>query len=126
MALAPKQPTGPWYTEAIAAVQKYRDDLWAAEQQEWTHRRKPIVEKLENEINRLEEKQRTAVRKHSGADYWEFAAWVWKEWPPKTEGVHRFYLESLIPPSSADKAQVRRMYPVSSSLLKNELSRSCR
>ena len=86
MALAPKQPNGSWYAEAVAAVQKYRDDLWAAEQRGWTQRRKPIVEKLKNDLDRLEEKQKTAERKGSGADYWEFAVWVWAEWPPKTEG----------------------------------------
>lgn len=86
MTLAPKQPTGSWYAEAVAAVQKYRNDLWEAEQQGWTQRRKPILEKLKNEINRLEEEQTTAKRKGSEAAYWEFAAWLWKEWPPKTEG----------------------------------------
>jgi hypothetical protein len=86
MALAPQQPKGSWYMEAVAAVQKYRDDLWAAEQQGWTHRRKPIVEKLKTEIARIDEKQKNAERKGSAADYWEFAEWVWKEWPPKTEG----------------------------------------
>ena len=95
MALAPKQPHGSWYAEAVAAVQKYRDDLWAADQRTWTGRRKPIVEKLKKEIDRLDEKQKIAERKGSAADYWEFAAWVWKEWPPKTEGQCLAPIQSL-------------------------------
>ena len=86
MSLAPKQPKGSWYTEAAAAVQKYRDDLWNAEQQGWREKRKPIVKKLKDEIDRLDEKRRSAESKGTAADYWEFAMWVWKEWPPKTEG----------------------------------------
>lgn len=124
MSLAPKQPKGAWYAEAVAAVQKHRDDLWAAEQQGWTERRKPIVEKLKNEITRLDEKQRDAERNAAG--YWEFAMWVWKEWPPKTEGR---CMVSTNPPSSAsayDKPKVRKNYPVSSFLPKNESSKSCR
>lgn len=61
-------------------MQKHRDDLWAAEQKEWTEKRKPIVEKLKPELDRLEEK-----RKQKTSD-WEFAEFIWKEWPPKTEG----------------------------------------
>jgi len=95
MALAPKQPHGSWYAEAVAAVQKHRDDLWAADQRTWTERRKPIVEKLKKEIDRLEEKHEIAERKGSGADYWEFAAWVWSEWPPKTEGQCMAPIQSL-------------------------------
>jgi hypothetical protein len=86
LSLAPKQPKDSWYAEAVAAVQKYRDDLWAREQQGWTEKRKPIVEKLKNEINVLDEKQRNAERKGTAAEFWEFAMWVWTEWPPKTEG----------------------------------------
>jgi len=86
MSLDPKQPKGTWYAEAVAAVQKYRDDLWAAEQQGWAENRRPIVEKFKNEITRLDEKQKTAKRKGPAADYWEFSVWVWKEWPLKTEG----------------------------------------
>lgn len=74
------QPRGTWYEEATAAVQKHRDDLWAAEQKEWTEKRKPIVEKLKPDLDRLEEKQ-----KQKTSD-WEFAEFIWKEWPPKTEG----------------------------------------
>ena len=126
MSLAPKQPKGPWYAEAVAAVQKYRDDLWAREQQGWTQRRKPIVEKLKNEITRLDEKQMDAERKGTAADFWEFTVWVWKEWPPKTEGQ---YMVSTNPPSSAsayDKPKVRKNYPVLRFLPKNESSKSCR
>jgi hypothetical protein len=102
MTLAPKQPKGSWYTEAVAAVQKYRDDLWAAEQRGWTERRKPIVEKLKDSIDRLEEKQKNAANKRSEAEYWEFAMWLWKEWPPKTEGQCMSFIQSRpgAPPSA--------------------------
>jgi len=58
-------------------VQEYRDDIWAAEPKEWTEKRKPILEKLKPDLDRLEEKH-----KNKTSD-WEF---VWKEWPPKTDG----------------------------------------
>jgi len=74
------QPRGTWYEEATAAVQKHRDDLWAAEQKEWTEKRKPILEKLKPELDRLEEK----IQKKTSD--WELAEFIWKEWPPKTEG----------------------------------------
>lgn len=74
------QPRGTWYEEATAAVQKHRDDLWAAEQKEWTEKRKPIVEKLKPELDRLEEK------KSKRTSDWELAEFIWQEWPPKTDG----------------------------------------
>ena len=74
------QPQGTWYEESVAAVQKYRDDLWAAEQKEWTAKRKAILDKLKPDLDRLEEKL-----KDKTSD-WEFAECVWKEWPPKTDG----------------------------------------
>ena len=74
------QPQGTWYEESTAAVQKHRDDLWAAEQKEWTEKRKQILEKLKPDLDRLEEKL-----KNKTSD-WEFAEFVWKEWPPKTDG----------------------------------------
>jgi hypothetical protein len=76
-------------------VQKHRDDLWAAEQKEWTEKRKPIVEKLKPELDRLEEK------KQKRTTDWELVEFVWKEWPPKTDGkfgtsypcmIHHFFL----------------------------------
>lgn len=74
------QPRGTWYEEATVAVQKHRDDLWAAEQKEWTEKRKPIVEKLKPELDRLEEK------KSKRTSDWELAEFIWQEWPPKTDG----------------------------------------
>lgn len=61
-------------------MQKHRDDLWEAEQKEWAEKRKPIVEKLKPDLDRLEEK-----REKRTSD-WEFVEFIWKEWPPKTEG----------------------------------------
>ena len=61
-------------------MQEYRDDIWADEPKEWTEKRKPILEKPKPDLHRLEEKH-----KNKTSD-WEFAEFVWKEWPPKTDG----------------------------------------
>jgi hypothetical protein len=51
--LSPTLPKGDWYKESAAAVQAHRDELQAKEANEWSARRKPILLKLEADIEKL-------------------------------------------------------------------------
>jgi len=77
--LAPALPKGDWYKDSVAAVQAHRDELQAQEAKEWAARREPILLKLSVDINKL----------HSGKamNDREFCKFIFKEWPPKTDGV---------------------------------------
>ncbi|CCA69010.1 hypothetical protein PIIN_02869 [Serendipita indica DSM 11827] len=77
-ALAPTLPKGEWYQECVTAVQAHRDALAAAEAKEWEKQRAPILEKIADQITKL----KAGERKTNA----EFVAYIFKEFPPKTEG----------------------------------------
>ena len=52
-ALAPTLPKGEWYQECARAVQAHRDALVAEEAKKWEALRAPILEKLVEEVAKL-------------------------------------------------------------------------
>jgi hypothetical protein len=52
-ALQPAFPQGDWYKESTKAVQAYRDALQADESKKWEKLREPILEKLSEDIAKL-------------------------------------------------------------------------
>ncbi|KAG8800445.1 hypothetical protein FRC17_006876 [Serendipita sp. 399] len=76
--LAPAIPKGQWYRECVDAVQAHRDALEAEELKQWEALKKPILEKLEGELKKLSDAKPMSNL--------EFAKFIFKEWPPKTEG----------------------------------------
>jgi hypothetical protein len=54
-ALSPALPKGDWYKKCTDAVQAYRDELHAEEAREWANKRKPILEKLSDELKKLKD-----------------------------------------------------------------------
>jgi len=53
MALQPAFPKGDWYKESTEAVQAYRDALEAEEAKKWEKSREPILERLSDDIAKL-------------------------------------------------------------------------
>jgi hypothetical protein len=77
-------PQGSWYKYAVSAVQKYRDDLAAAEAKRRQRRRVPVLERLKEDIEMIEVKK-------GQLSAWPFAEWIWSKWPPRTEGKPRVH-----------------------------------
>lgn len=63
-ALQPALPKGPWYKKAVDAVQAHRDALEAEEAKKWEHARKPILEKLSSDMDKL-----NGAKKKEDAEY---------------------------------------------------------
>ncbi|KIM28747.1 hypothetical protein M408DRAFT_69128 [Serendipita vermifera MAFF 305830] len=77
-ALQPALPKGDWYKEATDAIQAHRNALEAEEAKKWEKAREPILQKLLKDTEKLNEAR--------NMDDAKFAAFIYKTWPPKTEG----------------------------------------
>jgi len=82
MSLSPALPRGSWYTEAAKEIQAYRDELAAEEAKTWSKRREPILEKLKEQLDLIDDRRDLEDK--------PFAEWIWGKWPPKTPGSETF------------------------------------
>lgn len=101
-ALAPTLPKGEWYLKCTEAVQAYRDELHAKDAKEWANKRKPILEKMKDEIQKLE--CASSMKDVS------FAKFIFETWPPKTEGPKEFPVQATVSLSRAEHLKIIARY----------------
>ncbi|KAG8826746.1 hypothetical protein FRC19_007759 [Serendipita sp. 401] len=94
--LAPVLPRGQWYNDCVQAVQAYRDALQAEDLKKWEAIRQPILEKLSDQIKKLND-----AKSKSNL---EFSKFIFAEWPPKTEGPTEVPIDPEDPTQISKKA----------------------